>query len=133
MNFNLDPIEYRNTNSIARIRKSLQLRNAEESENLEAIKDDTKDIVSLGIAKFKENMEMGKIDVSSVADLERLVKLGLLVEGSATEITQDNSQSAVIEMSSSEFEELSESEEFIALREKLAANLNNENQEKLNK
>ena len=131
MSYDNDPATYKNTNSIARIRKSLQLNNGDESENLIALKDDAKDIVSMGISRFKENMEAGKIEIDSVADLERLVKLGLLVEGNATEITQDNSQSSVIEMSNVDFEELSESEEFAALREKLAVSLNSENQRKL--
>ena len=131
MAYGTDPTSYRNTNSIARIRKSLATLNGEESDNLKEIKEDTKDIVSMGIAQFKEQMTLGNVEIKDVADLERLVKLGLLIEGNATEITQYNTQSAVIEMSTEDFEELSESSEFAALREKLTSDLNLQNQQKL--
>lgn len=131
MNFGDDPREYKNLNSVARIRKSLQLKNGDESEHLKAVKDDTKDIVALGISHFKDKMEAGQVEIDNVADLERLVKLGLLVEGSATEITQDNSQSAVIEISDEAFGELSETEEFAAIRDRIAGDLNAKNSEEL--
>lgn len=131
MSFDIDPRSYQNTDSVARIRRSLKVAQGEDSAQLKAVKEDTQDIVSAGIAQFRDNMTAGRIEISSIADLERLVKLGLLVEGSATEITQDNSQSAVIEISDADYETLSETEEFEAFRKRLSGELNEANSKEL--
>lgn len=131
MTHGIDPENYQNSGSIARIRRGLKLAQGEDSEAVKAVKADTQDIVALGIARFKENMDAGKIEIDNIADLERLVKLGLLVDGSATEITQDNSQSAIIEISDEEYKTLSDTDEFEALKKRLADGLNETNSEEI--
>ena len=42
-------------------------------------------IIKAAIGKFVKNLQEGKVDISSVQDAERLVKLDLLLMGEATE------------------------------------------------
>lgn len=125
-----DPAKrYVNSSSVARLRQSLNMHT--ETEVSERIKNRTRSIVERGIDDFSTRMDRGEVRVDSVADLERLIKLGLLVEGSATEITQDNSQTAIIEMSESEYQELSEEGGFAEMQARLQERLGAQNQELL--
>lgn len=56
----------------------------------EEIKEKKKDLMSVvdsGIELFKKNLAEGKVDMSTSLDLERLVKLTLLLSGEADSVT----------------------------------------------
>ena len=74
----------------------VQLRDANNAKRLEA-KTDTKivddkakmlSIVKYGLNVFSEKLKKGQIEITSIADLDKLVKNALLLQGESTEITK---------------------------------------------
>ena len=45
------------------------------------------DVVNLSINKYKDNLNTGTIEIKSIADLEKLVKMSLLLTGEPDSIT----------------------------------------------
>lgn len=83
--------------------EKVQLRDQNNAKKLE-IKTDIKvvddkakmlNIVRSGINKFIQNLNNGLVDISTVADYERLVKMGLLLQG---ETQVDDQQKITIEI-----------------------------------
>lgn len=56
-------------------------------EEIKKNKRDMLDIVNSTLEQFKSNLESGKIDLDSSLDLDRLVKLSLLLSGEANSIS----------------------------------------------
>lgn len=77
------------------------------------------------IAKFQDNVETGKLQITSVADFERLVKLSLLLSGEADSITgkagETEVSAEVMKLSMSKIEEILKEDdpEVIAMYNKL--------------
>lgn len=90
----------------------------------EAFKETVKSAVNLGVDDFVKRIQTGQVRVETVSDFDRLVKLGLLVHGEPTEIieTQENSVEEHIEV-------VKDSPEFEAIKNLLAAKMNQANQE----
>ena len=72
------------------------------------------DIVDKGLAQFSSNLVSGKVELTSSMDLERLVKLSLLLSGEAdsiagkptSEIEETSENTKNIEISMSKIEEI---------------------------
>lgn len=56
-------------------------------EEIKKNKRDMLDVVNSALEQFKSNLESGKIDLDSSLDLDRLVKLSLLLSGEANSIS----------------------------------------------
>ena len=56
-------------------------------DEIKAKKKDLMGVVDSGIELFKKNLAEGKVDMSTSLDLERLVKLTLLLSGEADSVT----------------------------------------------
>lgn len=108
--------------SVMRIRKRLQ----ENPDKAVAFKDGLKETVAYGLEDFEKRLRSGEIKINSVADFERLAKLGLLLYGEATEKIEHTTD--VEEVSTAEIDSIKDLEEFDILREKLAKEMNTQNE-----
>lgn len=108
--------------SIKRIRKRLK----ESPDKAQAFKDSLKDTVAFGLEDFENRLRSGQIKIDNVSDFERLAKLGLLLYGEATEKVEHTTD--IEEVTTAEIDSIKETEEFKALKEKLARELNKQNE-----
>jgi hypothetical protein len=69
------------SSTIKRLRKRLK----DNPDRATAFKSGVLDTVSFGTEDFERRLRLGEIKIDNVADYEKLVKLGLLVLGEATE------------------------------------------------
>lgn len=75
-----------------KIKKQVKKQKAKENKMQEI---DT--ILQLALDQFEENLRQGKVQLKSTADLERLVKLKLLLQGEPTDIVETRDDAEVLE------------------------------------
>lgn len=109
--------------SIQRIRKRLTAN----PERSEAFKESVIDTVGAGMEDFERRLRTGQIQIDNVGDYEKLVKLGLLVLGEATEKVEHTTD--MEEVTVTQFETIKDSDEYRAIKEKLSIEMNKQNEE----
>jgi hypothetical protein len=90
-------------------------------------KEDVKTAVNIGVDQFIQQLRLGTVQVNTVADFEKLVKLGLLVHGEPTERTEVTTD--LEEVREDHMEIVKGSPEFEAIKNMLAAQMNKRNEE----
>ena len=108
--------------SVKRLRKRLN----QNPDATKAFKDNAFANVELGIDDFGKRLSRGEIKIESVADFERLVKLGLLLQGEATEKVEHTTD--VEEIADETIESVVASDEFDAVRKAIAEAMNAKNE-----
>lgn len=97
------------------LKKTIQTTQVVTPEEVKEKKKDMLGVVEKSLNVFKKNLEEGKVDMSSSLDLERLVKLTLLLSGEPDSVTGkphgEQEQNTVfnansVELSSSKIEEI---------------------------
>jgi len=111
------------SSSIKRLRKRLK----ENPDKIESFKSSVLDTVSFGTDDFERRMRLGEIKIDNVADYEKLVKLGLLVLGEATEKVEHTTDVEAI--THSQFDAIKDSKELQAIKDMLATQMNKQNEE----
>lgn len=107
--------------SIKRIRKRLKGETGAEQ-----FKENVKEAAQKGIDDFIFRLNAGLIKIDNVSDFEKLVKLGLLVHGEATEKIEHTTDIETIQ--EEKLNEIKESAEFEAIKQMLAEQLNKNNE-----
>lgn len=107
---------------VTRIKKRLS-----GTEDATQFKDTVKEAVNIGMEQFIRQLKAGNVQVGSVSDFEKMVKLGLLVHGEATERTELTTD--VEEVREEHMEIVKDSPEFEAIKNMLAAQMNKTNEE----
>jgi hypothetical protein len=110
------------SSTIKRLRKRLK----ENPDKTSAFKESVLDTVTFGTEDFERRMRLGEIKINTVADYEKLVKLGLLILGEATEKVEHTTD--VEEITTTQFNAIKEMKEFEAIKEKLALEMNKQNE-----
>lgn len=108
--------------SIKRLRRKLN----ENPDETKAFKDNALATVDMGVEDFSKRLARGEVQIASVADFERLVKLGLLLHGEATEKVEHTTD--VEEITDSIIEDVSGTEEFDEIRKRIAESMNARNE-----
>jgi len=84
-----------------------------------------KEAVTIGVDQFIRHLQLGRTQVNTVADFEKMVKLGLLMYGEPperSEVTTD------IRMHETQLEAIIKTPEFEAIKNRLAEQMNRENE-----
>jgi hypothetical protein len=111
------------SSTIKRLRKRLK----ENPETVESFKKTIRETVLFGAEDFDRRLRLGEIKIDNVSDYEKMVKLGLLVMGEATEKVEHTSD--VEEVITSQFESIKDLKEFQAIKDKLALEMNRQNEQ----
>jgi hypothetical protein len=90
-------------------------------------KEEVKTAVNLGVEQFIRQLKSGNVQITSVTDFEKMVKLGLLVHGEATERTEVTTD--VEEVREEHMEIVKGSPEFEAIKNMLSSQMNKRNEE----
>ncbi|WAB25144.1 hypothetical protein M3_0193 [Lysinibacillus phage vB_LfM_LysYB1] len=107
--------------SMRRLKKQLNLEGATKAEKL---KNEVGAAVQKGVDDFIFRLYNGQVKIDNVGDFEKLVKLGLLVNGEATEkveVTTDIVQEE-------QFQAIAGTDEFEKIKAMLAAQMNKQNE-----
>lgn len=108
--------------SVLRMRKRLQ----ENPDKALAYKEGIQNIVATGIEDFEKRLQAGEVKINNVADFERLAKLGLLLYGEPTEKVEHTTD--VEEVITAEIDAIKDMDEFEAIKQKLALEMNKQNE-----
>lgn len=111
---------------VTKLRKRVKKETESDQERLKQIDD----ALDTGIAQFASKLQGGEIKMKNTLDLERLVKLRLLLMDKPTERVEHTSD--VEEITEKEFENIENSKEFRKVQEQLADMMNKKNQEQNN-
>lgn len=106
--------------------KRLKKRLAENPDEKEAYKNELKSVVSVGVQDFGRRLRSGEVKITTVADFERLAKLGLLLHGEATERVEETTDIEVIE--TERLEALQNTEEFEVIKQRLFDEMSKKNE-----
>lgn len=109
--------------SIKRMRKRLN----QDPDATKAFKDNALSTVDMGVEDFSKRLARGEVQITSVGDFERLVKLGLLLHGEATEKVEHTTD--VEEIQEDIIKEVVDTDEFTAIKERIAAQMNARNEQ----
>lgn len=110
--------------SIQRLRKRVQSN----PDQAEAFKDSLKSTVEFGLQDFDKRLRSGEVKINSVGDFEKIAKLGLLLYGEATDKVEHTTDIETV--TTTQFDSIKDMEEFKLLTEKLAEQMNKENEDK---
>lgn len=106
-----------------RLRKRLIQPDATNEERTKALKE----IVDLGINDFATRLKRGDVRIETVSDFERLAKLGLLLMDKPTErVEHTETEMETVEET---FTQLTDTDNFQAVKELLAKQMNARNEE----
>jgi len=109
--------------SIKRLRKRLQ----ENPDKAKAFKEEVTNTVAFGLEDFDKRLRRGEVKIDNVGDYEKLVKLGLLLYGEATEKIEHTTD--IEEVSTEQYEAVKDTPEFEEVMRKLALSMNAQNEE----
>lgn len=90
-----------------------------------AFKESIKEAITVGVDQFIRHLQLGRTQVNTVADFEKMVKLGLLMYGEPTkrsEVTTD------IKIHETQLEAIMKTPEFEVIKNRLAEQMNRENE-----
>jgi len=110
--------------SIQRLRKKVKAN----PDQAEAFKDNAKSTVEFGIADFEKRLRSGEVKITSVGDFEKLVKLGMLLHGEATDKIEHTTD--VETVTTTQFDSIKNLDEFKFLTERLSEQMNKDNEDK---
>lgn len=107
--------------SIKRIKRRLR-----SDSSTEEFKETVKEAVNTGVNDFVSRLNAGEVKIDTVNDFEKLVKLGLLVHGEATERVEETTDGEVI--TETQMKVIEGTEEFDKLVQILSEQMNEKNQ-----
>jgi len=91
-----------------------------------AFKESIKEAVTVGVDQFLRHLQLGRTQVNTVSDFEKMVKLGLLMCGEPTERSEVTTD---IRMHETQWEAIMSTQEFEAFKNRLAEQMNRINEE----
>lgn len=109
--------------SVQRLKKRLM----ESSNKTEAFKESVKETITYALEDFEKRLRSGEVKINNVSDFEKLVKLGLLLYGEATEKIEHTTDVEGLTLET--FNAIQNTEEFNKLKEKLAMAMNKANEQ----
>lgn len=104
--------------SITRLRRRLN-----KNSTADDFKETVVQAVNIGVDDFLSRLQDGSVKIETTADFDRLVKLGLLAHGEPTEITEDATETVMMDSMS----EIENTEEFDKLVEMMSEAMNKQN------
>jgi hypothetical protein len=107
--------------TVKRIQKRLS-----HSDDGTAFKESIKEAVTIGVDQFIRHLQLGRTQVYTVSDFEKMVKLGLLMYGEPTERSEVTTD---IKIHETQLEAIMRTPEFEVIKNRLAEQMNRENEE----
>lgn len=91
-----------------------------------AFKESIKEAITIGVDQFIRHLQLGRTQVNTVADFEKMIKLGLLMYGEPTERSEVTTDTRMHE---TQWESILNTPEFEVIKNRLAEQMNRINEE----